>query len=311
LSKLDKNITMSRVALVTVSDDRSGRKNGKYSETQDRVGYILGANKDFGITDFFFWKWSDIVETDFYVQNKKILDQIDPAMNGRCYKPFAIKNALENLDDGDFLIYNDVSPEWWPEGLHKIDPSVYSLEVIKNLCIRNGGILSADVNWHACGGLGDHTHENFTTERCMQRMGMSEYRHGLQHASGMIVLLKSEKSLDFINEWLKWNLIDECASLGSVESEPVPPERCICEYWHEEVDKYGKIGPRHDQSISGLLINRMNNKLIKNVGNYNFLDYCRIGYDYEFIESNLPASEFIYQTKFIDDRWQYIKSTRN
>jgi hypothetical protein len=302
---------MNKVAFVTVSDDRSGRKNGKYSETQDRIRTILSQNQDFGITDLFFWKWEDILKTDFYKQNKKMLDQIDPAMNGRCYKPFVIKDALENLEDGDFLIYNDVSPEWWPEDLYKIEPGIYSLDVIKDLCISNGGILTADTNWHACGGLGDHTHENFTLERCMRRMGMSEYKHGLQHASGMIALIKSKKSVDFINEWLMWNLIDECASLGSVESEPVIPEKCVCEYWHEEVEKYGKIGHRHDQSISGLLINKMDNKLVRNVGKYNFLDYCRIGYPYEFIESNQPASEFIYQTKFIDGGWQYIKASRN
>ena len=301
---------MSRVALVTVSDDRSGRKNGKYSETQDRIRSIFEQNRNFGITDLFFWKWEDILNTSFYEENKKMLDHMDPAMNGRCYKPFVIKEALEKLGDGDFLIYNDVSPEWWPMDLYSIDPSVYNLEIILNLCIKNGGILTADANWYACGGTGDHTHENFTLERCMARMGMTEYKHGLQHASGMIVLVKSKKSVDFINEWLKWNLIDECASLGSIESDPVPPDRCLCEYWHDEVERYGKIGHRHDQSISGLLINKIGNNLIKNVGKYNFLDYCMIEHEYIFIESNSPASEFVYKTKFIGGSWQYVKIPR-
>jgi len=302
---------MSKVALVTVSDDRSGRKNGKYSETQDRIRTLFEQHVNFGITDLFLWKWEDIIKTNFYLENKKILDHMDPAMNGRCYKPFVIKEALEKLEDGDFLIYNDVSPEWWPADLYSIDQSVYSLDVILDLCKKNEGILTADTNWYACGETGDHTHENFTLERCMDRMNMSEYRHGIQHASGMIVLIKSKKSVDFVDEWLKWNVIDECASLGSVESDPVPPERCVCEYWHDEVERYGKIGHRHDQSISGLLINRMNNKLVKNVGKYNFLDYCRIGYEYSFIESNPPASEFVYKTKFIDGSWQYIKTQRD
>ena len=121
---------MNKVALVTVSDDRSGRKNGKYSETQDRIRTIFEGNRDFGINELFFWKWDDILSTDFYTQNKKILDQFDPAMNGRCYKPFVIKEALEKLDDGDLLIYNDVSPEWWPMDLYTIDQNIYSLDVI-------------------------------------------------------------------------------------------------------------------------------------------------------------------------------------
>jgi site-specific DNA-adenine methylase len=83
------------------------------------------------------------------------------------------------------------------------------------------------------------------------------------------------------------------------------------DYYQDEVERYGKIGHRHDQSISGLLINRMNNRLVKNVGKYNFLDYCRIGYEYSFIESNPPASEFVYKTKFIDGSWQYIKTQRD
>ncbi len=109
---------------------------------------------------------------------------------------------------------------------------------------------------------------------------------------------------------LEWNLVDECASLGSVESDPVPPERCLCEYWHDEFERYGKIGHRHDQSISGLLINKMGNNLVKNVGENNFLDYCMIDHEYTSVESNPSASEFVYKTKFIGGSWQYIKIPR-
>lgn len=301
---------MRRVAFVTVSDDRSGRKEGKYSETQDRIKTIFEVNK-FGITDLFFWKWDDIIKTEFYKENKKMLDHIDPAMNGRCYKPFVIMDSLEKLSDGDFLIYNDVSPEWWPIDLQIIDTSIYDINVILDLCVKNEGILTADVSWYIQEEAGDHTHENFTTERCMNKMGMSQYKHCLQHASGMIVLIKNKKSIDFVNEWLKWNLVDECSSLGSVESKPVNSDECLCEYWHEEVESYGKIGHRHDQSISGLLINQMNNKLVKNVGKYNFLDYCKIGYQYEMVESNRTTpSEFIYRSELVEGKWQYIKKHR-
>ena len=95
---------MSKVALVTVSDDRSGRKNGKYSETQDRIRTLFEQHVNFGITDLFLWKWEDIIKTNFYLENKKILDHMDPAMNGRCYKPFVIKEALEKLAAGASLV---------------------------------------------------------------------------------------------------------------------------------------------------------------------------------------------------------------
>jgi hypothetical protein len=300
---------MERTILVTVSDDRSGRKEGKYSETQDKIKSIFQGCPDFGITDFMFMKWDDIKETDFYLENTMILNQFDPAMNGRCYKPFAILEGLKKIAENDFLIYNDTSPEWWVNK-DGIDTSTYNLDVIKNLCDVNGGILSADTTWIANGELGDHTHENFTLERCMQKMGMLEYKYSLQHASGMIAMRKNKKSVDFVSEWLKWNLDPECASLGSVHSEPVFPENCICEYWHDEVANHGKIGHRHDQSISGLLINKLGNRLVRNVGNYNFLEYCKNNHNYEFVESNTPPGEFKYRTEFSNNEWRYVKSER-
>ena len=240
-----------KIVLVTVSDDRSGRKDGKYSETQDRVLDLFRNNSTFGVTDFSFWKWEDIKNSEFYKKNNRMLDQIDPAMNGRCYKPFVILESLRSAEDGDFIIYNDVSPEIWSKWEHNkiIDPSIYDIGVIKNLCVQNGGILTASADWYCNGEVADHTHENFTLERCIDKMEMQDY-------------------------------------------------------------KYGKIGHRHDQSISGLLINKMGNNLVRNNGSYNFLSYCEINCGYEFIESNPPKGQYIYRTMLVDNSWQYIKSNR-
>ena len=191
---------IEKIVFVTVSDDRSGRKGGKYSETQDKVLNLFKNNPTFGITDFHFWKWEDIKDSGFYQENKKMLDHIDPAMNGRCYKPFAISEAMKSVNDGDFVIYNDISPEWWREWdpEQRIHPRNYKLEVIKNLCVQNGGILTASADWYHNEEIADHTHENFTLERCIDKMGMQDYKYSLQHASGMIVLQKSLKSINFV-----------------------------------------------------------------------------------------------------------------
>ena len=141
-------------------------------------------------------------------------------------------------------------------------------------------------------------------------MGMQDYKYSLQHASGMIVLQKSKKSMDFVDEWLYWNLIDECASLGSIENAPVLPEDGISEYWHEEVARYGKIGHRHDQSISGLLLNKMGNKLVNNLQNYNFLSFCKVDFPYTFTESNIPKSEYVYRNVFDGEKWEYLRFER-
>lgn len=295
---------MNNTIFVTIADDRYGRKEGKYSETQDKIFDFFVKNKDFGIDRLWFWKWNDIIKTSFYKNNKALLDNPDPAMNGRCYKPFIILEGLKSLNDGDFLIYNDVSPEWWNDV--KIVPEHHDLDVIKNLCIDNGGILTTAALWVVNNEIAEHTHENFTMEICMNRMGMQQYKYSLQHASGIVVLQKTKKSMEFAEEWLYWNLIKECAAIVN---------------WDEEVRLYGKCGHRHDQSISGLLINKMNNKLLEArldpinqpylTGKYNFLNFCLKYRKYYFINSNQPKSKFKMNNTFDGIDWKYVRTERH
>lgn len=291
-------MSLNSISFVTVSDDRFGRKDGKYSQTQDQAFNII---EGLGFSNLFFWKWADIISNDFYTKNKRILDETNPDMNGRCYKPFAILESLKSINDGDFLIYNDVSPEHWIN--FSFDSSVHSLETIKELCSSNDGILTTETVWFVNNELAPHTHENFTTERCMDRMGMQKYRHSIQHASGFMVLQKNKKSVEFVSEWLKWNLIDECASLKSIDGNDT--------YYSDDVKTHGKIGHRHDQSISGLLVNDGNLKILKNPGGFNFYNFCRKDYNYQFIETNVGPSQYIYRNTFINNEWKYSKTPRN
>jgi hypothetical protein len=279
-----------KTIFVTVSDDRSGRKGGVYGKTQSKVLEFFSVNNpSFGITDYLFITFDDIQKTEFYQKNKRVLDQIPPDMNGRCYKPYAILEGLSKIDYGDFLIYNDVSPELWKfiDTQPKIKEG-YTLDSIKELCTYNGGILTPAI----CMYMGDpqenyHRHEFYTLDRCMKRMNLEEYKYSLQHAGGMMVLQKTDKSVKCVEEWLHYNLIDECASLGPVEG-------VTRDFWYEECEV--KSGHRHDQSISGLLINKMNNKLIIAPPNtiyptYNFLSYCIFMGHYYFIDSNQPKTK--------------------
>jgi len=270
--------------LVTVSDDRFGRKDGRYEITQKKIENLFKNNSHFGISSCRMWTVSDIIETDFYKKDPtSLINNPDPSINGRVYKPLSILETLKTLNDGDFLIYSDCSPEMWDMREDFIIlPKEYKLDVIKNLCITNGGILTAHVKWNHTthvnkGEIGFHTHENFTTDLCMTKMGLTDFKYSMQHASGMIVLQKSKRSLDFLEEWLYWNSIEECAA------------------WYNE--GLGKIGHRHDQSISGLLINKMGNNIIetldwyeRNPGEspYLFLNFCKPEYKYNFFKSNQP-----------------------
>ena len=300
---------MGKVILTTVSDDRFGRKDGKYEKTQEKIYNIFKNNKGFGIENFNFWTCGDLLKTKFYIQNKKMLDHPNPDMNGRCYKPFAILDSLNKAEDGDFVIYNDCSPEMWSHMPYDagINGNMYDLEVIKKLCESNGGILSADVTWVVNGEFGEHTHESFTLDRCVNRMGLSEYKHCLQHASGMIVLQKNKKSIDFVEEWLHWNLIDECASLGPVLRDGLETKP---EYWNEELANNGKCGHRHDQSISGLLINKMGGNLVRSTGLYDFLNYTMKNFEYRFTPSRIERGPFIWKHYFDGEKWIYKKTER-
>jgi hypothetical protein len=315
-----------KTVLVTVSDDRFGRKGGRYSDTQDKIERIFRSNLAFGISDFRMWKREDIVASSFYqtheipaevvredvkhpitgsvvlsagteISTYKLLDMEDPSKNGRVYKPLVIRDTLKTLDYGDFLIYTDCSPEMWNmDESYRIDLRQHKLEVIQRLCTDNGGILTAHVKWNhrvhvEKGFVGFHTHENFTTNRCMERMGLSDYKYSLQHASGMIVIQKSAITMQFAEDWLYWNSIPDCGCMGPL-SEPL--------MWYNEVMINGKIGHRHDQSVSGLLLNKMDKKIIETldyyerpagVSPYLFLNFCKTDYKYNFFDSNQPMGK--------------------
>lgn len=282
--------------VTTISDDRFGRKNSKYSETQDKIFHILKHNPQLGIDDVKIWKWDNIVSTPFYEQNKMLLDNTDAARNGRAYKPYIIQQALKSVKDGDYVIYTDCSPEMWgmPYDI-QFQPMYFNLSVLHNLCKANNDILSIFVKWDSTpipnGGLGKHTHRYFTMARCINKMGMQEYEDCYMGASGMWVIRKTPSTMDFVDEWLKYNLDEDCCSLGKIA---IPDDYS---FWdaesHATFGQPGyKLGHRHDQSISGLLLNKRKAKLVDILYNdmnpYNFLQYTRTNADFKFIDSYVP-----------------------
>lgn len=211
------------------------------------------------------------------------------------YKPYAILTELKAIQDGEFLIYNDCSPEIWGTvaGLER-----FNIEIIKGLCIQNRDLLTVFAKWDIAnippGGLGIATHKNFTLNRCMDKMGLMFYEDAYQCMSGMICLRKTPEVLALVEEWLSWNCIDECCALGwaNIEKDAT--------FWIEEVYKMPepsmrKMGHRHDQSILGLLLARINQKFVQPIiadrmHPANFLQYCRSGFGYDFVECNPKLS---------------------
>jgi len=268
---------MSKIVLVSVSDDRQGRKGGVYRQTQKFMSNILS-----GFIDHWDYTFDDCIKLSEI--KTPLMLHIDAGMNGRWYKPFAIKDALSKINYGDFLIYNDCSPELWN---NVNDVSSFDLGVIAELTESNNDILTCFVKWDSesipKNGLGMHIHRYFTTDLCMEAMDLMEYANSFQHASGMICIRKTKDTVQFVDDWLYWNIIPECASLGD-------PETNTDMFWQMESDR--KIGHRHDQSISGLLLNSRNANLIdilyNEINPFNFLQFCRVGQEYSFINSNTP-----------------------
>lgn len=274
--------------LVTVADDRFGRKDSKYAATQERLHKIIYNNRHFGIDTQLRWTWEDIAQTGFYYNNKTLLDNKDAARNGRAYKVFVIKEALRLAEEGDFIIYSDASPEMWNLPADYYIKDQFNLRVLTELCQRNGGLLTSFVKWDTrhipAGGKGIHTHVNFTSNLCMNTMKLGQYRNSYMHSTGFVVLQKSARTIDFMDEWLYWNCIDKCCALGKAD---VPDDYS---YWNAEDGT--KMGHRGDQSISGLLVNRDGYRCVelnhdfRGIPAYNFLNFCRTDIDYKFINPN-------------------------
>lgn len=301
---------MSKVYLVTVSDDRLGRKGG-YEKIQNNIE-IFFKNHDLGLEDIFNYKWKDIYNSEFYKENESLLKWINPDLNGRVYKPYVILESLKKINDNDYLVYNDCSPEHWKFANNKI-PDIkkkVNLEILKKICNYNKDIITAyntgDYKGGWRGGPGPHTHERMTHPTCIRKMKCEVYTHCLQHASGMIIMKKTDRIVKFVEEWLHFNKMPECSGmcntniLEETNTEFVKKEDKYLKhlgggeyfkYWDEGLEENPRLhGHRHDQSISGLLLNKMDHKLI-NIektpffGRFNFLEYCRYGQEYKFIDS--------------------------
>jgi len=263
-----------KVILLTYSDDRFGRKDGKYSETQNYIDSLL-KKLEFPIIHKKL-TFNDISNNEFIIKNK---DYFNSSMdyNGRAFKPFIIKNELQSLEHDDILIYNDCSPEIWNSNtIHSQIQFIKKnshIKVIGTLLDQNNNIILC-----YCPAP-NHTHHHYTLDICIKTMDAEKYRHSLMPGSGLIFIRKRENTLNLIDEWLHYNMIPECASLGIHN-----------EYWNNECSK--KQGHRHDQSIISILLCKYNYKLllpnnfpIKNQL-WNFINYIQLNHNYQFIDPN-------------------------
>ena len=299
-------MTMNKTYFVTTSDNRSNRKGGLYQITQDKVKILLEKyQKNLQIDYLRFYNWEYMYnDKQFYNKYKYLIEWINADINGRIYKPYYILKTIEEANEGDFIIYNDVSPEIWDYPLNneeqfikQISPN-YNLNCLKELCKSNNGIACFYPYYYVENKKNySHTHNLYTSKVCLSKMNADKYKHSLQPCTGILCFKKNKHTLKFVREWLENLSFIECASICDINRVGVKigPQIIVHnneffestdgaltnDIWIDNVKEDPSIkGHRHDQSVFGLLINKYNynlcfiNKPSFIPNQWNFLNFC-------------------------------------
>jgi uncharacterized protein YndB with AHSA1/START domain len=199
-----------------------------------------------GIDEVDFWGRDKIEQTTLYRAHQSILDL--PRGGGYwLWKPFIIKEALNEINNGDIIIYSDA-------GIEIID----DVSPLLKLCLKKEFLLF-DGHYDDRGAPGPNICGRWTKRDCFVFMECDEpryYKSRMLDAS-FLVLVKTEKTVAFIGEWLHF-----CSQPNLLTDEPNI-------YGHPNLPDF--IEHRHDQSILSLLAARYKIELFRHpsqFGNY-------------------------------------------
>ena len=218
------------------------------------------------ITDVKAYKYEDLKKTDFYQQNKALLDK-GPSLTeaaGNMQKIYLIKEELKIIPKDSYLLYHDSSPEVWNtseinkgKNFSEIPNNFYnniSLTPYIKKCDENNGILlgtasfyddksNSSVSYNYNDKKVQHTHKYFTSPTCIKLMGLEKYTNDFQAHTTWILLKNTDHVNKIISETLEYNTNEDCASYTK----------------NIKIDK--EINPdfienRGDQSILSLLLSK-------------------------------------------------------
>lgn len=158
-----------------------------------------------GIGQVWMWKRPALEQTDFYRENKELLDQ--PRGSGYwAWKPYIILETLNRAKAGDIVIYADAGVEFVNNVKHIID------------CMDQDIFLFGNMWQHRHWCKGDAI--TIISESCG---GFAIPEAAKQVQASVIFIRVSEKSKFFVNEWLQWclfeNLIDDSPSVSPNDKE--------------------------------------------------------------------------------------------
>ena len=194
------------------------------------------------------WGREDIVNTQFYFDNKALLDSKRGA-GYWAWKPYIILETLKSLKEGDIVIYCDVGKPFRRNdasrgGNAKIGNTMFTSFGPLKKWIQNGQGFFPGIWIPHYGNAG-----TWTKRDCFVGMGCDSDEF---HSSGQVQATFSawsntENSLKFLRSWLSFCLVRELVS--------------------DDQNKYGKpnlpefIDHRHDQSILTNLILKQGNEV--------------------------------------------------
>jgi len=163
-------------------------------EYENSLSVLSVTAKHFGIDEVFAFRRNDLVNTDFYKQNRKLLDV--PRGGGFwLWKPYYIHEVLQQINDGDILVYSDA-------GIFILD----DLSPLYKICLRNGGILLFHAHYDDIGTPGKNVNSRWTKRDAfvLMRCDSAEYHNARQVDGSFQVYLKNERSLQFAREYLDY-----------------------------------------------------------------------------------------------------------
>jgi hypothetical protein len=226
-----KSASKRQVVLLNYADDRFG---GTFKRCQRAMSESAMA---YGVGSVASWDWEMLTSTTFYQKHKEYLER-PCRLNGFVFKPYLTLRTLDELKEGDILIYYDSG-----RGEHIFDTSVKPLV---KMCVANGGTLI-----HQWG----ETNQKWTKRDCFYFMGLDypEYHRATAMQATWFVLEKNAFTMEFVREWLRYTLDERIASYQNARVCGLP-------------DLPGFVENRGDQSVLSLLAHKYRLHTFQGVG---------------------------------------------
>ena len=218
-----------------------GAGGQNYYEAIERLGQQ--ANKVNVFNDIKLYTDEDLKQdTEFWSKHSTFIENNKRGYGYWIWKPYIIKKTLEQMEDGDVLLYLDCGCEI---DYRKQNIFNYYFELVKTECI---------IGTHICND------REWTKMDLILQLDMlnDDYLNSEQHQTGALLFLACDKTRFIANEWYK---------LGNSDYHNIDDTPSI----NKNIDCF--IEHRHDQSTFSLLTKKYN--IYSNHSMYGCIEYLR------------------------------------